>query len=43
MDLGKISQQVNLPVLVISNIWCDVNNREEIVDAVYGVPRDLKS
>lgn len=39
MDLGKISQQVNLPVLVISNIWCDVSNKEEIIDAVYGMPK----
>ncbi len=44
MDLGKISQQVNMPTLVISNIWCDTENREEIVDAVFNLaPTKLRN
>lgn len=42
MDLGKISQQVNMPTLVISNIWCDTENREEIIDAVYNLAPSKK-
>ena len=36
MDLGKLSQQIGLPFIVIKCVWCDIEERDEYIDATYG-------